>query len=141
MEPPEHRCFVSNSISTPRVAAKAATPGRSWAARCGVRRRASRISCPRRVAYKFCLAITSGGGALARRKWDPAMISLTDSQLQQILELAAPIPIAQRDSFLRELALELRLRGDVGPGELHHLCLEVRYRIAPWATELAAGIR
>ena len=50
------------------------------------------------------------------------MISLTDEQLCHAMELAAPIPVEQRDEFLRELAGELRLRRDVGPGELHRLC-------------------
>ena len=50
------------------------------------------------------------------------------------MELATPIPVQPRDAFLRELAGELRLRGagDVGPGELHRLCVEVRRRIVPW---------
>ena len=45
-------------------------------------------------------------------------------------ELAAPIPVEQRDAFLRVLAGELELRGadDVGPSELHRLCLEIRRR-------------
>ena len=42
---------------------------------------------------------------------------------------------------LREKWLDgLQLRGDVGPGELHRRCVEVRHRIAPWTTALAAGI-
>ena len=51
-----------------------------------------------------------------------------------MMELAAPIPVQPRDALLRELAGELRLRGagDVGPGELHRLCVEVRRRIVPW---------
>jgi hypothetical protein len=55
------------------------------------------------------------------------------------MELAAPTPVKQRDEFLRELADELRRR-DVGPGELHRLCVEVRHRIVPWTTVLAAGV-
>jgi hypothetical protein len=69
------------------------------------------------------------------------MISLSDEQLVQVTELAAPIPVEQRDEFLRLLAGELRTRGDVGPGELHRLCIEVRRRIVPWSTALAAGLR
>jgi hypothetical protein len=57
------------------------------------------------------------------------------------MELATPIPLEQRDEFLRELAGELRrCRGDVGPGELHRLCIEVRRRIVPWFTALVVGI-
>ena len=60
-----------------------------------------------------------------------AMISLTDEQLRQVLELAGPIPVAQRDAFLRALAAELRTCGDVGPGELHRLCVEICHQIVP----------
>jgi hypothetical protein len=69
------------------------------------------------------------------------MIGLTDEQLRQVMALAAPIPVAQRDEFLRELAVELRSRPDIGAGELHRLCVEVRHRITPWTTTVAAGIR
>ena len=46
------------------------------------------------------------------------------------------IPAEQRDAFLRALAAELKRRGDVGPGELHRLCVEVRHRLVPWITAL-----
>jgi hypothetical protein len=69
------------------------------------------------------------------------MISLSDEQLRHVMHLAAPVPIEQRDEFLRALAGELRLRPDIGSGELHRLCVEVRRRITPWATTMAAGIR
>jgi hypothetical protein len=70
------------------------------------------------------------------------MIGLTDEALRQVMALAAPIPVAQRDKFLRELAGELRLRGDdVGPGELQRLCVEVRRRIVPWVVMMAENIR
>ena len=68
------------------------------------------------------------------------MIGLTDQQLQQVMALASPIPVERRDEFLRELAAELRLRGDVGPGELHRLCVEVRHRIVPWVATMVANI-
>ena len=68
------------------------------------------------------------------------MISLTDEQLRLVMELAAPISVKQRDEFLRKLTGELRRRSDVGPGELHRLCVEVRRRIVPWTTALATGI-
>jgi hypothetical protein len=69
------------------------------------------------------------------------MIGLTDEQLQLVMSLSAPIPVEQRDAFLRELAVELRLRGDVGPGELHRLCVEIRHRIVPWVATMVANIR
>jgi hypothetical protein len=69
------------------------------------------------------------------------MISLTDQQLQQVMSLASPIPIERRDKFLRELARELRRRGDVGPGELQRLCVEVRRRIMPWVAPMVENIR
>jgi hypothetical protein len=69
------------------------------------------------------------------------MIGLTDEQLRQVMALAAPIPVAQRGEFLRELAAELRLRPDIGAGELHRLCVEVRHRIVPWVATMVANIR
>jgi hypothetical protein len=69
------------------------------------------------------------------------MISLSDEQLRHVMDLAAPIPLEQRDEFLRAVAGELRLRPDIGAGELHRVCLEVRRRIVPWATIMVAGIR
>ena len=68
------------------------------------------------------------------------MIGLTDEELQHVMDLAAPIPIEQRDAFLRSLAAELRIRGDVGPGELHRLCVEVRCRVTPWTSTMVANI-
>jgi hypothetical protein len=67
------------------------------------------------------------------------MISLTDDQLRTVMELAAPIPVEQRNEFLRMLAGELEHRNDVGPGELHRLCVEARRRIVPWTAALMAG--
>jgi hypothetical protein len=69
------------------------------------------------------------------------MIGLTDEQLQQVMAIAAPVPVAQRDEFLHELAGELRLRGDVGPGELHRVCVEIRHRLVPWVATMVANIR
>jgi hypothetical protein len=70
-----------------------------------------------------------------------AMIGLSDEQLQLVMSLSTPIPIEQRDGFLRELAAELRLRPDIGPGELHRLCVEVRHRIVPWVATMVENIR
>jgi hypothetical protein len=69
------------------------------------------------------------------------MIGLSDEQLQLVMSLSTPIPVEQRDGFLRELAAELRLWPDIGAGELHRLCVEVRHRITPWTTDLAVSIR
>jgi hypothetical protein len=69
------------------------------------------------------------------------MISLTDEQLRQVMELAAPIPIEHRSEFLRALAGELRLHPDIGSGELHRLCVEVRHRTVPWVATMVANIR
>jgi hypothetical protein len=68
------------------------------------------------------------------------MIGLTDEQPRTVMELAAPIPVEQRDEFLRVLAGELEHRGDVGPGELHRLCIEARRRVVPWTAALVTGI-
>lgn len=63
------------------------------------------------------------------------MISLSDDQLLQVRELASPLPIKQRDA-LRMLADELAGRTDIGAGELHRLCIDVRRRITPWTTTM-----
>jgi hypothetical protein len=69
------------------------------------------------------------------------MIGLTDEQLQQVMALAAPIPVVQRDEFLRRLAAKLRVRGDVGPGELHRLCVEVCRHTVPWVAMMVENLR
>jgi hypothetical protein len=51
---------------------------------------------------------------------------------------ATAIPVEKRDAFLRMLAGG---RADIGAGELHRLCIDVRRRITPWTTTMAARLR
>jgi hypothetical protein len=53
------------------------------------------------------------------------MLALTDTRLEQIKTLAAPLHPRWRGAFLRALAAELGDR-QVGDGELHHIALRVR---------------
>lgn len=47
----------------------------------------------------------------------PAMLSLSDEELNAIISLARPIEAAMRDAFLRGMAKELaRYRDSIGPG-------------------------
>jgi hypothetical protein len=55
----------------------------------------------------------------------PAPIRLTDSQLDELMRLSAPLQPHCRDAFLRILAHELRGRADVGDGELFRTAREV----------------
>lgn len=53
------------------------------------------------------------------------MLRLSDSQMRDVIEIAAPIPYALRAIFLRTLAAELGDR-DGGDGEVHRAALRAR---------------
>jgi hypothetical protein len=55
----------------------------------------------------------------------PAPIRLTDSELTEMMRLAAPLQPVARDGLLRILAHELRGRAEVGDGELFRLAREI----------------
>jgi hypothetical protein len=52
-------------------------------------------------------------------------LCLSDSQMDALLRLAAPLAPHCRDAFLRILAHQLRDRADVGDGELHRIAREI----------------
>jgi hypothetical protein len=52
-------------------------------------------------------------------------IRFSDSELDTLLDLARPLPVAQRDAFIRLVAAELAACGEIGPGAV--------YRVAAWA--------
>ena len=54
------------------------------------------------------------------------MLALTDTQLEQLKTLAAPLHPRWRGAFLRALAAEVGNRADVGDGELRRIALKVR---------------
>jgi hypothetical protein len=53
------------------------------------------------------------------------MIKLTDDELTQVLRCAAPLPVGDRDQFLRTVAEKLS-SVDVGPGSVFRICSEVQ---------------
>jgi hypothetical protein len=55
------------------------------------------------------------------------MLALTDTQLEQLKTLAAPLHPRWRGAFLRALAAEIGGRA-VGDDELHHIALRIRQR-------------
>jgi hypothetical protein len=55
----------------------------------------------------------------------PQMIKLTDDELSQVFRCAQPLPVSDRDRFLKEVAE--RLAGTtVGPGSVFRICSEVQ---------------
>jgi hypothetical protein len=63
-------------------------------------------------------------------------LALSDDELDALLVLAAPVPVEQRDAFLKDVVRELAAyNGDVGPGVLHRTARDVqrRYAVAPQA--------
>src|SRR5262245_56433204 len=56
-----------------------------------------------------------------RTMLEPTMLSLTDSQLEAIMAIAAPIPLERRDAFLRQVAEELAQHAEPGDGLVHRI--------------------
>src|SRR6266508_2160611 len=52
---------------------------------------------------------------------EPLALRLSDSQLDDVMRLAQPLPLHCRDALLRILAYELRGRREIGDGELHRI--------------------
>jgi hypothetical protein len=53
------------------------------------------------------------------------MIKLTDDELTQVFRCAAPLPVADRDRFLQQVAERLA-RTTVGEGSVFRVCAEVQ---------------
>ena len=54
------------------------------------------------------------------------MISLSDSELQIVMEAARPIPARDRDQFLRDCAAELAKYPEIGPGVVGRVCSKLQ---------------
>jgi hypothetical protein len=68
-----------------------------------------------------------------------APIRLTDSQLDVIMAAAEPLPVADRDPFLRDVVERLQGK-EIGDGILHRTIAEVQARYwHPPVLERAAG--
>jgi hypothetical protein len=74
----------------------------------------------------------------------PAPLSLTDEEMVAVMDAAAPIDPAQRDAFLRDIAIELsKCPEQIGPGSVYRTVREVqrRYVVTPLRTWDAIGKR
>jgi hypothetical protein len=57
------------------------------------------------------------------------MLSLTDEELDVVMNLAAPLPPQTRNNFLEAIAAELQARGaEVGPGAVRRIASELQGR-------------
>jgi hypothetical protein len=53
--------------------------------------------------------------------------SFSDSELDAVMNLAAPLPAQNRNRFLETIAAELQARGgEVGPGAVHRIARELQ---------------
>ena len=59
-------------------------------------------------------------------------LRLTDHDFDRLMQAAKPIPVPDRDAFLKDVGAELGQHEVVGPGLLHRIISEVqrRYDIA-----------
>ena len=56
-------------------------------------------------------------------------IRLTDSELAAVFNAARPLPLRDRDSFLKAVAAELGNESVLGPGVVHRVCSNVQRRL------------
>ena len=59
---------------------------------------------------------------------DQLRLRLPDHDFVRLMEAAAPIPVSERDAFLKDVAAELGRHEMVGPGLLHRIISEVQQR-------------
>jgi hypothetical protein len=53
-------------------------------------------------------------------------LSLSDDELQQVMNACAPLPPDRRDAFLRQVASELASCGEIGPGSVFRVIRDVQ---------------
>jgi hypothetical protein len=85
-------------------------------------------------ARRFGLWSPAWPSSLARRRNMPPL-SLTDEEMSLLRELAAPIPLRQRQEFLLAIAAELETEQtagtDIGPGLIHRVASRLHFGPAP----------
>ena len=59
---------------------------------------------------------------------DQLRLRLTDHDYDRLMQSAKPVPVPDRDAFLRDVAAELGQHEVVGPGLLHRVISEVQRR-------------
>ena len=59
---------------------------------------------------------------------DQLRLRLTDHDFDRLMQAAKPVPVPDRDAFVREVAAEVGRHEVVGPGLLHRVMSEVQRR-------------
>jgi hypothetical protein len=59
---------------------------------------------------------------------DQLRLRLTDHDFDRLMQAAKPVPVPDRDAFLKDVAAELGQHEVVGPGLLHRVISEVQRR-------------
>jgi hypothetical protein len=59
---------------------------------------------------------------------DQVRLRLTVNDFERLMQAAKPIPVPERDAFLKDVAAELGRPEVVGPGLLHRVISEVQPR-------------
>ena len=59
---------------------------------------------------------------------DQLRLRLTDHDFERLMQAAKPLPVSDRDAFLKDVAAELGQHEVVGPGLLHRIISEVQRR-------------
>ncbi len=62
---------------------------------------------------------------------DQLRLRLTDHDFDRLMQAAKPVPVPDRDAFLKDVAAELGQHEVVGPGLLHRVVSEVQRRYQP----------
>jgi hypothetical protein len=69
------------------------------------------------------------------------MIKLTDEELDQVYHCAAPLPVADRDRYLRTVADKLAASPMIGPGVVHRCCREAQRELMQYPDLERRGTR
>ena len=59
---------------------------------------------------------------------DQLRLRLTDHDFERLMQAAKPLPVSDRDAFLKDVPAELGQHEVVGPGLLHRIISEVQRR-------------
>jgi hypothetical protein len=67
--------------------------------------------------------------AITGRHPTPTPLALSDAQITTTMGLARPLQPQQRTAFLEMIAAKLNGRREIGDGQLHRLCVELRRKL------------
>jgi hypothetical protein len=62
------------------------------------------------------------------------MIKLSDAELDQVFRAAQPLPVGDRDEFLKQVAARLSGLTDISDGVVYRTCLEVQRKLMDYPT-------